>query len=223
MKPLSIITTEDGSHSLFNSELNETYHSIHGAVRESMHVFIQAGLAHSLQNKKKSNLRIFETGFGTGLNAFLTCLHPALGVNVYYESWEAYPIEPEVSRQLNYPDSLGSPELYSTIHTSAWDQAVAVTKSFTLHKHKGNIMTDQLTGHSLFDLIYYDAFGPSKQPQMWTKEVLGRVVALLDDRGTFVTYCAKGQVKRDLKSLGLKVETLPGPPGKLQMIRATKE
>ncbi len=222
MGDTSIIITEDGSHSLFHSGLNETYHSIHGAIQESKHVFIQAGLEHWLKNNKKRNLRIFEVGFGTGLNAFLTCLYPSHEIKIYYESWEASPIDIEVSRQLNYPDVLGSPELFSDLHKAFWDQAVVISKAFTLHKHKGDIIHDRLSESSLFDLIYYDAFGPSKQPEMWTKEVLSKVVDLLDEGGCFVTYCAKGQVKRDLKSLGLKVETLPGPPGKLQMIRASR-
>ncbi|MEJ0054211.1 MAG: MnmC family methyltransferase [Bacteroidota bacterium] len=171
MGDLSIITTEDGSHSLFHSALNETYHSIHGAVQESRHVFIQAGLDHWLKNNKKQNLRIFEAGFGTGLNAFLTSLHDVGGVNVYYESWEAHPVDVDLIKELNYPAVLGSPELFLALHKATWDQAVVISKSFTLHKHKGDIVIDSLNS-SLFDLVYYDAFGPSKQPEMWTRDVL---------------------------------------------------
>ncbi len=221
MNEIKIITTEDGSHSLFNSTLNETYHSIHGAIQESQHVFIHAGLDFWMENNKKANLRIFEVGFGTGLNAFLTTIYPAKATNIYYESWEAHPIDDQLTSQLNYPESLGSQQIFASLHKATWDQAVVISKEFTLHKHKGDVIHDELSA-SKFDLIYYDAFGPSKQPEMWTKDVLEKVVTLLDHGGIFVTYCAKGQVKRDLKTLGLTVDTLPGPPGKLQMIRARK-
>jgi tRNA U34 5-methylaminomethyl-2-thiouridine-forming methyltransferase MnmC len=223
MSDLKLITTEDGSHSLFNPDLNETYHSIHGAIQESKHVFIDAGLDHWIKNNKKPNLRILEIGFGTGLNAFLTCLHsPPWDVNVYYKSWEAFPIDPELSNQLNYSDTLGSKHLFEKLYAATWEQAVVISASFTLHKHKGNVISDMFNESSCFDLIYYDAFGPSKQPEMWTKDILSKVVDVLDGNGVFVTYSAKGQVKRDLKSLGLVVETLAGPPGKLQMVRATR-
>ena len=223
MSDLKLIITEDGSHSLFNSDLNETYHSIHGAIQESKHVFIDAGLDHWLKINKKSNLRILEIGFGTGLNAFLASLYPLPhSINIYYKSWEAFPIDQALSRQLNYATTLGSNDLFAKLHNATWEQAVVISALFTLHKHKGNLISDPLSEPSAFDLIYYDAFGPSKQPEMWTKEILSKVVDGLDVNGVFVTYCAKGQVKRDLKSLGLVVETLAGPPGKLQMVRATR-
>ncbi len=223
MSDLQLIITEDGSHSLFNSDLNETYHSIHGAIQESKHVFIDAGLDHWLKSNKKSNLRILEIGFGTGLNAFLTCLHPLLrNINIYYKSWEAFPIDLELVDQLNYSEKLGSGVFFKKLQSAAWEQSVVISASFTLHKHQGNLINDALNEPLRFDLIYYDAFGPSKQPEIWTKQVLGKIIDVLDVNGLFVTYCAKGQVKRDLKSLGLVVETLPGPPGKLQMIRARR-
>ncbi len=223
MSDINLIITEDGSHSVFNSALNETYHSIHGAIQESKHVFIQAGLDYWLLRSVKSNLRILEIGFGTGLNAFLTVLHPLQrDIKIYYKSMEAYPIANDVSEQLNYSAMLGSTDLFNNLHKASWEQHVVITSSFTLCKHKGNLTIESINDDSLFDLVYYDAFGPSKQPEMWSKEILSKVVDVIDLNGSFVTYCAKGQVKRDLKSLGLEVETLPGPPGKLQMIRATK-
>jgi len=224
MNDIHLIITEDGSHSLFDSGLNETYHSIHGAIQESSHVFIKAGLEHWLENNKKSSLRILEIGFGTGLNAFLTAIYSLNhDRTIYYRSWEAFPINEEISDLLNYPIVLGSPDLFKSLHTASWEQAVVISSSFTLHKHNGDLINDSMEDDLLFDLIYYDAFGPSKQSAIWTKEVLTKVANTLDVRGSFVTYCAKGQVKRDLKSLGLMVETLPGPPGKLQMIRATRK
>ena len=223
MDELRIITTSDGSHSLLNTQRNETYHSIHGAVQESNHVFILHGLNHWLERNKKKEIKILEIGFGTGLNAFLTLLHSTpSGIHMYYESWEAHPLEMDIIKQLNYPDVLGSPELFSGIHEASWEEPVAIIPEFTLHKRKGDILIDPLGESLLFDLIYYDAFAPAKQPEMWTLEVLKKVTDSLAQAGTWITYCAKGQVKRDLKTLGLTVETLPGPPGKKEMIRALR-
>ncbi|NOT75566.1 MAG: tRNA (5-methylaminomethyl-2-thiouridine)(34)-methyltransferase MnmD [Cyclobacteriaceae bacterium] len=221
MSGINIIVTEDGSHSLFNSDLNETYHSIHGAIQESKHVFIRAGLEHWLDKNKTANLRILEIGFGTGLNALLTILYSKAQA-IHYNSWEAYPLDSSLTNQLNYGQELGSPELFSLIHSAFWEKSVAISSQFILGKHKGDILTEEINPSEKFDIIYYDAFGPSKQPDMWTLPVLTKIINVLDKKGIFVTYCAKGQVKRDLKSLGLEVETLPGPPGKLQMIRATR-
>lgn len=223
MDEIRIITTSDGSHSLLNTALNETYHSIHGAVQESKYVFILQGLDHWLERNKKKEIKILEIGFGTGLNAFLTILHSIQsGVHMYYESWEVYPLEMDIVKQLNYPNVLGSPELFSSIQEASWDQAVAITPEFTLYKRKGNILIGPLEESLPFDLIYHDAFAPVKQPEMWTFEMLKKVTGSLAQAGVWITYCAKGQVKRDLKTLGLTVETLPGPPGKKEMIRASR-
>lgn len=222
MSTIKIITTSDGSHSLLDTSLNETYHSIHGAIQESQHVFIRAGLDHWLQRNQKSKIRIFEAGFGTGLNVFLTALHHALNeVKTYYESWEAFPLETNMLKKLNYPVTLGSPEIFSRIHEAAWNQPTSILTSFTLCKKRGDILMDRLNGTASFDLIYYDAFAPMKQPEMWTLSTLRKISSLLAPNGVLVTYCAKGQVKRDLKSLELAIETLPGSPGKKEMIRAT--
>ena len=223
MPELKIIITADGSHSLLDTVLNETYHSTHGAIRESQHVFIHAGLDLWRQQQPNKELRILEMGFGTGLNVFLTALH-TLEANpgIYYESWEAFPLTMDIIGQLNYPAVLGVPELFTRIHDAAWDEQVEVTPSFVLNKRRGDMLTTRLDETQLFDLIFYDAFAPSKQPALWTLEILKKVAGTLKKGGLFVTYCAKGQVKRDLKSLGLTVETLPGPPGKKEMIRATR-
>ena len=223
MADITVINTEDGSHSLFNSILNETYHSVHGAVQESKHVFIQHGLDYWLQQNPAKDIRILEIGFGTGLNAFLTFLHPAIkDIKVYYESWEAFPLPMEVLTQLNYPGLLGSPEKFIQMHEAPWNTPIAISKDVVLHKHQGDIIKSELAEGSSFDLIYYDAFAPSKQPELWTLEVLRKVTDVLAANGVWVTYCAKGQLKRDLKLLGLKLETLSGPPGKKEMVRALR-
>jgi len=214
---LSIIITEDGSHSLRNEELLETYHSVHGAVRESNHVFIQHGLDHQLKSNP-SSLRILEAGFGTGLNALLTALQVA--IPVYYESWELYPLPMDVVKQLNHGDQLASVALFHALHEAPWNQIAVLNTNFTLCKRTADLLQETPTGQ--FDIIYYDAFAPSKQPALWERDVIRKMIETLVPGGVFVTYCAKGQLKRDLSSLGLAVETLPGPPGKKEMVRATR-
>jgi tRNA U34 5-methylaminomethyl-2-thiouridine-forming methyltransferase MnmC len=222
MTEVTIITTSDGSHSLLNTQLNETYHSVHGAIQESRHVFIRHGLVHSLQVSPKKEVRILEVGFGTGLNALLSLQYAnQAGIKIYYESWEANPLDLSVVQQLNYGELLESVYAFKKIMEATWNEPAAISPDFTLHKVHGDILQDALHTTMPFDLIYYDAFAPSKQPDMWSREVLGKIISTLAAGGIFVTYCAKGQVKRDLASLGLVVETLTGPPGKKEMIRGS--
>ena len=220
-----IIITSDGSHSLINTELNETYHSTHGAIQESIHVFIKSGLDYFQQKNKPTEIKILEVGFGTGLNALLTLqynlAHP---IKIQYDSLEVFPIEQQTASRLNYPNTLGFPEAekyFMQLHHSPWNEEIMVTDHFTLLKHHVKIQDIEL-GSEKFDIIYFDAFAPSKQPEMWELSILKKIEQSMRVSGVFVTYCAKGQVKRDLKSVGLSVEPLPGPPGKREMIRATK-
>lgn len=220
MTPLEVITTGDGSHSLLNAALQETYHSRHGAVRESTHVFIDHGLRVA-ELIHPEPLRILEIGFGTGLNALLTLLEAGRrSLKITYESWEKFPLPAEVVEQLNYGAIVSDTESFRLLHESPWDTLVAIHPCFELYKRAKDILTEPLEGN--FDLVYYDAFAPSKQPEMWTLDVLRKVTSSLSPGGLWVTYCAKGQVKRDLAALGLTVETLPGPPGKKEMTRATR-
>lgn len=221
MESLQVITTADGSHSLLNTALQETYHSVHGAVRESTHVFIDHGLRVAEQAHPGKVIRVLEIGFGTGLNAVLTFIEAKRqGLTVYYESWELHPLPENIVGQLNYGVVLGDEAGFKAVHDAPWNTEVNLTPLFTLYKVQKNLLKDALQG--AFDVIYYDAFAPSKQPEMWTPEVLRKVTDHLAPGGIWVTYCAKGQVKRDLASFGLTVETLPGPPGKKEMIRATR-
>ncbi|HQQ98078.1 MAG TPA: tRNA (5-methylaminomethyl-2-thiouridine)(34)-methyltransferase MnmD [Cyclobacteriaceae bacterium] len=214
---LTIITTEDGSHSLRNEQLHETYHSIHGAVQESKHVFILNGFDHQVK-KNPSALRILEAGFGTGLNALLTAMHTH--IPVYYESWELYPLPVMVVDQLNHGFQMDAVELFRALHGAPWNQAVSISSHFTLCKRSVDLLQEMPVGR--FDIIYYDAFAPSKQPALWEIDILRKMTNTLVSGGVFVTYCAKGQLKRDLASLGLNVETLAGPPGKKEMVRAIR-
>ncbi len=222
MPEIQIITTADGSHSLLNADLQETYHSSYGAIQESKHVFIRSGLDYWVEHNPRKKIRILEMGFGAGLNAFLTLLATTHSdTPVYYESWEMYPVVQSVIAQLNYGDILNSSQKFISLHEALWEKQVAITPNFVLSKHNGDIQSAPFE-ESSFDIIYYDAFAPSKQPELWVEEMLKKVTNTLAPGGVWVTYCAKGQVKRDLRSLGLTVEILQGAPGKKEMIRALR-
>jgi tRNA U34 5-methylaminomethyl-2-thiouridine-forming methyltransferase MnmC len=217
---LKIITTSDGSHSLLNEQLNETYHSVHGALQESLHVFIKHGLDFVAQNQKTIN--ILEVGFGTGLNALLTAQSAKTNnLTVRYTSLEAFPVEENIWSQLNYVDSPESVALFEKLHRAKWDQPENISSNFILKKMETTLQEVQLERNH-FDLIYFDAFAPNKQPEMWVQPVFRKVADSMKNGGVFVTYCAKGQVKRDLQTVGLEVETLQGPPGKREMVRAVR-
>lgn len=218
---LKIITTADGSHSLLNEVLNETYHSVHGALQESAHVFIKNGLEYVSQQNSLP-ISIFEVGFGTGLNALLTLQYAHLHQrNVDYTAIEPAPLPPEILEGLNYACSLGLIEEFKTLHSSGWDVKHALGFNFSLLKTQTTLQQIKIPTDSI-DLVYYDAFAPSKQPELWELPLLEKVSNGLKPGGVMVTYCAKGQLKRDLKTLGLFVETLDGPPGKKEMVRAQK-
>lgn len=214
-----IVRTEDGSDTLYVPELDEHYHSVHGAIQESEHIFIGAGLSFS----KADPLRIFEVGFGTGLNALLTCISAEkLQRNVYYTSVEKYPLQPEVTASLNYASVLkgDSGRLFDIIHKSRWNSPVRISDNFILNKIEGDLLSKNIEG--VYDLVYFDAFGPEKQPEMWSDEVFARIGEAVSRNGILVTYSVKGSVQRCLKRVGFTVELLPGPPGKRQILRAVK-
>lgn len=211
--------TQDGSHTLYVPEIDEHYHSHFGAITESKHIFVNAGLA-SLES---DTISIFEVGFGTGLNALLSAIHAEeQKIRVSYTSIEKYPLESSFIRQLNYGPLAGSrgPQLFEAIHAAPWGQRAAITEWFTLNKITSDLTVEDPVG--LYDLIYFDAFGPDKQPEMWTEEVMRRIKAITHAGSVFVTYSAKGSLKRMLRDLGFDVTLLPGPPGKRVMTRAVK-
>ena len=217
---LEIKLTADGSNTIYLPELNENYHSFHGAIQEAKHVFIENGLD---QFASKSEISIFELGFGTGLNALLTNLWAETNkVKIQYTSIEAFPVPIDICKKMDYPSQLdhSSSEVYSKLLDAEWEQLVSLSKHFSLHKIKSSIQ--EWSENQNFDLIYFDAFGPRAQPEMWDLPILEKMFNLLRENGILVTYCAQGQFRRNLKSLGFKVESVPGPPGKREMTIAIK-
>ena len=220
MDDLEIITTSDGSHTLRNKSLNETYHSTHGAVQESMHVFIRHGLQYFREQKLSDQIAILEVGFGTGLNALLSLRYASENnIRIRYTALEAFPLPEDVWSELNYPDPGKDEDHFRALHTAVWEEEVSVTPEFTLLKR--NVTLQDAVIVEKYDVVYFDAFAPSVQPELWSRDMLEKVVSVLHPGGVFVTYSAKGQLKRDLRSLGLQVDTLPGPPGKNEMVRGS--
>jgi len=223
-RKLELIETEDGSHSLYVPHLNETYHSFHGAVQESRHVFIKQGLEYFHAKQAVGHTNVLEIGLGTGLNALLVAeWADRLSKNVSMTSYEAYPVDKKMAMNLNYVDFINNDhaeQWFTDIHQSVWGKEVEIHKYFQVNKIHQKIEEADLEPH--FNVVFYDAFAPNKQAELWELPVLEKTFNALLPQGVFVTYCAKGQLKRDLKQLGFEVETLPGPPGKKEMVRAIK-
>ena len=217
-----LITTEDGSNSIYVPELNENYHSTHGAIQESTHVFIENGLKEIL--KSKSVINIFEMGFGTGLNAFLTLIYSLDNeVNIKYSAVEAFPLESEILTSLNYSELIQDGTFYDyfkNMHSTKWDQWSILSDRFQLKKYLSYL--ENFQPENKFDLVYFDAFAPNVQPELWTTEVFVNIFNSMNPGSILVTYCCKGDVKRSLKSAGFSIEKLPGPPGKREILRARK-
>lgn len=212
--------TEDGSPTIYLPELDEHYHSVHGAIQESSHIFIQAGL----RSLPAGHIRILEVGFGTGLNAFLTLLetfnNPDLSIE--YFTVERYPLSTDITEQLDYPHLLAPDraDLFAALHRAPWDKPVNITPAFTLHKIEGDIATVPLPDD--INLIYFDAFAPEKQPEMWQQPIFDRIACHASPQSVIVTYCAKGDVRRGWQATGFRMEKLAGPPGKRHILRGTK-
>lgn len=217
-----IIETGDGSKTIYIPEWNENYHSHHGALQEANHVFLKNGLDDYSNQKQVS---ILEIGLGTGLNAILTCQKAsAERLEIQYTAIEAYPVSADELQALNY-ESLLNDEVarshYSAMHAAEWNQRHAISDNFSFHKIHDKLETYSF-GEDQFDIIYFDAFGPRVQGELWSLEIFQKLFASLKKNGLLVTYCAQGQMKRDLKSAGFIVECVPGPPGKREMTKAFK-
>jgi len=221
-----IIITGDGSHSISVPELNVAYHSIHGAIEESMHVYIQAGLRDSAIFDYSGVHHVLEIGFGTGLNALLTLVEADKHKNrIYYTAIELYPLNETETRQLNYCEQLNLPRyksLFEKIHECKWEEMIEITEYFRLTKIKCDLVDFSAEKNSFF-IIYFDAFAPNAQPELWTEAVFDKMYSVLQPGGILVTYCSKGDVRRAMQAAGFTVEKLPGPPGKREMLRAKKD
>ena len=221
-KLLRLVETKDQSFTLYNSELEEHYHSIHGAITESRHVFIKNGFIPL--SRQKTNVSILEVGLGTGLNLLLTYLESQQNnIKVEYTAVEPCPISQEIFDQLNYEQLLQLDKndlTFKNIFCCEWNCWFNLNPNFRLQKLNSTIQHVQLINS--YDLIYFDAFAPDKQPEMWSLEIFQKLYNVMNKNGLLVTYCAKGEVKRTLKNVGLELESLPGPPGKREMTRAHK-
>ena len=214
-----LIITEDGSHTLFVPAIDECYHSTHGAVQESKHIFIEA----ALKQCTKTEIRVLEIGFGTGLNAFLTMIEAERSdKKIHYTSLEKYPVEVGKALQLNYPEAAsdGSRNSFELLHTSVWGEEVQIGSNFWLTKIEADFT--QFNFNEMFDVVYFDAFSPEKQPEMWSVELIEKIFIQCNPGAVLTTYCAKGIVRRAMQSAGFQVERLPGPPGKREILRGLK-
>ncbi|MFA4852450.1 MAG: tRNA (5-methylaminomethyl-2-thiouridine)(34)-methyltransferase MnmD [Bacteroidales bacterium] len=225
---VKLVITEDGSHSLFVPGLDEHYHSIHGAISESQHIFIDAGLKYSL--KEKTSVNILEIGFGTGLNAILTLLElskPAYrqgrhNVQCEYTAIETFPLEKETYSLLNYPEILCMKnDSFLIMHDSPWNKKTTISSLFVLQKILGKAQEIMLP-ENYFDVVYFDAFAPNVQPEMWTKNIFFSIYRSMKTAAVLTSYSTKGDVKRVLKEIGFTIEKLAGPKGKREILRAVK-
>lgn len=220
----NLILTKDGSHTVSVPDMNVTYHSVHGAIQESMHVFIEAGLYLSARFEWPEQYKILEIGFGTGLNALLTLLEAEKAKqSVHYTAIELYPMDIQQAHSLNYCDQLNRKDLqpvFNAVHNSEWGKEISSTNYFTLKKIKANLIDFSST--QLFNLIYFDAFAPTAQPELWTKKIFEKLYTMMYDGGILVTYCSKSDVRRAMQAAGFSIEKLPGPAGKREILRAKK-
>ncbi len=214
-----LIITEDGSHSFYIEELGEQYHSVHGAVQESLHIYINAGLA----NIRKSDISIFEMGFGTGLNALLSFDYAKRNNKIiHYSAVEKYPLTKNEYCVLNYSDFIDSDyrHVLNEMHNSEWGTENKIGDNFTLIKYaediKNLVIPDNL------DICYFDAFNPVIQPELWSKDIFSKIYERLNRGGILCTYSAKGIVKENLRSVGFKVNRMKGPEGKKHILQAIK-
>ena len=219
---MNLFLTNDGSHSVMSEQFAVAYHSKHGAIQETQHVFIEAGLKYKAATQ--AEMSILEIGFGTGLNAFMSFLEAErLNLKIDYTTVEACPLSMESVNQLNYVEKLDAfafDTVFKHMHTCAWDEQHPLSKNFNFTKLQTDFILIDFKNR--FDIIYFDAFAPEAQPHLWTPEMMQKMYDALKPEGILTTYCAKGIVKRTLKSVGFSIESLAGPLGKREMTRAKK-
>jgi len=224
--------TADGSHTLYIPEMEEHYHSVNGAIQESLHVYIEAGLNHyffethrhiehidiHIENK---SINVLEFGFGTGLNAFLTIIEAEKrNLQINYITIEKYPLPEAITNQLNYAKEF--PEkfqaYFSQIHACEWENFARISTHFQIKKIQADFSDFQFEDN--YDVIFYDAFAPDKQSDVWSQEIFNKIFQHTNPEGILTTYCAKGNIRRMMQAAGFQTERIPGPPGKREMLRA---
>ena len=214
--------TADGSATIYVPHLDEHYHSVKGALTESLHIFRDCAFMHATSTD--APLRVLEIGFGTGLNALLSALQS--DISQHYHTLELYPLSKEIIDSTDYHkavDNDQAPTLFAAIHSAEWNKAIAITPSFTLEKIECDYTDPSTSFPQGIDVVYFDAFAPEKQPEMWAEGPLRRIYDAMNPGGVLTTYCAKGEIRRRLQSIGFVVERLAGPPGgKREILRATK-
>ena len=215
-----LIQTNDGSHTIYIDDIDETYHSNNGAINESLHVFIKNGLSKI----EKANINILEIGFGTGLNAFLSLIH-AINNNltITYTTIEKYPVDINLIEKLNYPELLNADKnLFLSLHKSDWNKTIKINKNFNIHKVKTDLENHTYNPDIKADIVYFDAFSPKTQKELWTIDIFKRIHEIMNKNAVFCTYSSAGIVKRNLRSAGFKVKRIPGPKGKFHILNAFK-
>jgi tRNA U34 5-methylaminomethyl-2-thiouridine-forming methyltransferase MnmC len=218
-----IIITQDGSHSIVIDQTNITYHSRYGAIQESKHVYIESGLKKLLNQKPCIN--IFEMGFGTGLNALLALISAEENnQKIHYQTIDEHFLENQLLEKLNYCEQLARLDLKSTfiqLHNCESEREICISSFFSFKKSQASLQN--YIFNKYFDIIFYDAFAPRAQPELWTKEIFTKLFAALNQNGFLVTYCSKGDVQRAMQAAGFMIEKLPGPTHKREILRAIKK
>ncbi|HRS67325.1 MAG TPA: tRNA (5-methylaminomethyl-2-thiouridine)(34)-methyltransferase MnmD [Paludibacteraceae bacterium] len=218
MKNIEIRTTNDGSVTLYNRTIQECYHSMFGARNESTHIFIDSGLKQC----HKTFINVLEVGFGTGLNAFLTALEAQNSkIKIHYNTLELYPLNTGIYSQLTYAQSNKEQDLFMQLHTCEWTQPIQITPYFSITKLQADLC--KMEFKQVFDCVFFDAFSPEIQPELWTTSIFKTLYEAMNSDGILTTYCAKGSVRRTLQNVGFVVERIPGPVGgKREILRARK-
>ena len=220
---LKIIKTSDGSDTIFNEDLNETYHSFNGSIKESELVYIRNGLEFFLDKKTRDSVRVLEIGFGTGLNFLLTKIFmEERNEKLFYHTLEPFPLPSGLLKKINYIEKLGegNRDIFDNSHRSRPNETVNINEKITFLR--SDLTLESIKFSKKYDVIYFDAFAPSRQPEIWKKENLKKIYSHMNLNSILVTYCSSGQFKRDLRGVGFDVDILPGPVGKREMVRAIK-